>query len=178
MSIGIPLAVHAKSRDKGLIDMLNMIGVGKNYQYIVNIEKRTEQAVLKRIEDAGGFCLPDFIKGGMLVWFALDNIDLLEDTPYGQNTFHGTVIVIFQRESDKGVPMNSPLKIPTKLPSKPLKMTLEYLEEPVIQQKPIRFQNFKTCEREHLLENYRNSFNTWLLSNFLGNETTTTDETD
>ena len=137
LSIGVPLAVHAKSRDKGLIDMLNMIGVGKNYQYIVNIEKRTEQAVLRRIEEAGGFCLPNFIKGGTLVWFALDNIDLLEDTPYGQNTFHGTVIVIFQRETEDGVPMNPPLKIPIKLPSKPLKMTLEYLEEPVIQQKPI-----------------------------------------
>ena len=34
------------------------------------------------------------------IWFAVDNIDLLEDTPNGQNTFHGTAIVINQRNVD------------------------------------------------------------------------------
>ena len=74
--------------------------------------------------------------------------------------------------------MNRLLKVPTRLPSKPLKMTLEYLEEPVSQQKPIRFENFKTFEREHWLGYYNNSFNTWLSANFLGNETSSTDERD
>ena len=42
------------------------------------------------------FCLPDFVKKGKNIWFAIDNIDRLEDTPTGQNTFLGTVIVINQ----------------------------------------------------------------------------------
>ena len=57
------------------------------------------------MEETGGFCLPDFVKKGVNVWFAVNNIDLLEDTPTGQNTFHGTVIVLNQR-ADDGEPVN------------------------------------------------------------------------
>ena len=49
------------------------------------------------MEDSGGFCLPDFVKKNVNTWFAIDNIDLLEDLPMGQNTFYGTIIVINQR---------------------------------------------------------------------------------
>ena len=47
----------------------------------------------------------------MNIWFAVDNIDLLEDTPNRQNIFHGTVIVINQRNVN-GEPVNKPLVIP------------------------------------------------------------------
>ena len=124
LSVGLPLAIHGKSRDKAYINQLNKLGIGKDYQYILNIEKRTEYAVLKRIEETGLFCLPDFVNEGVNTWFAVDNIDLLEDTPYGQNTFHGTVIVLNQTE-DKGAKLiNSPLSIPHTLPAKPLKSPL------------------------------------------------------
>ena len=49
----------------------------------------------------------------MNIWFAVDNIDLLEDTPNRQNTFHGTVIVINRRNVD-GEPVNTLLVIPEK----------------------------------------------------------------
>ena len=42
----------------------------------MNIEKRIEFAVLKRMEETGD--LPDFVKKGINIWFAIDNIDLLE----------------------------------------------------------------------------------------------------
>ena len=47
----------------------------------------------------------------MNIWFAVDNIDLLEDTPNRQNIIHGTVIVINQRNVN-GEPVNKPLVIP------------------------------------------------------------------
>ena len=50
-------------------------------------------------------------KMGVNIWFAVDNIDLLEDPPTWQNAFHGTVIVINQRNVD-GEPVNQPLVIP------------------------------------------------------------------
>ena len=40
---------------------------------------RVEQAVLQRMKETGGFCLPDFVKKVKNIWFAIDNIDLLED---------------------------------------------------------------------------------------------------
>ena len=76
LSVGLPLAIHTNARDKATIDRLNQLGLGKNYQFIVNIEKRTEQAVLERLKETGSFCLPDFVKKGVILW-----LDLLEDTP-------------------------------------------------------------------------------------------------
>ena len=97
MNIGLPLAIHNKSRDKRSVQIFKELGIGRDYRFILNLEKRTEHAVYQRIQDAGGFCLPDFVKKGENVWFALDNIDCLEDTPYGQNTLHGTIIVLNEK---------------------------------------------------------------------------------
>ncbi len=94
-------------RDKNLVNNLSEVYIGSDYRRSLNLEKRVERAVLQRMKDTGGFCLPDFVKKWKNIWFAIDNIDLLEDTPTGQKTFHGTVIVINQRPED-GEPVNQP----------------------------------------------------------------------
>lgn len=48
----------------------------------------------------GRIFLPNFVKQGVNIWFAVDNIDFSENTPTGQNTFHGKVIVLKQRAED------------------------------------------------------------------------------
>ena len=70
-----------------------------------------------------------FVKKGVNIWVAVDNIDLLENTPTGQNIFHGTVIVINQRNVD-GEPVNQCLVIPEKLqPEARLAFEIKYLSE-------------------------------------------------
>lgn len=91
----------------------------------------------------------------MNVWFAVDNIDLIEDTPYGQNTFHGTVIVLNEREDSNAESMNPPLIIPNKLPPEPLKAKMNYLDEVIIQKKPIRFIDYKFGQRDYTLLKYK-----------------------
>ena len=51
-------------------------------------------SLLHRMKDTGVFSLPDFVKKYVNIWLAIDNIDLLEDTPTG------TVIVINQEDKD------------------------------------------------------------------------------
>jgi hypothetical protein len=132
LSIGLPLAIHSRVRDKNLVNNLSEVYIGSDYQRILELEKRLEQGVLQRMKETGGFCLSDFVKKRVNIWFAVDNIDLLEDTPTGQNTFHGTVIVINQRAED-GEPVNQPLVIPEKLLSPaPLGFEVKYLQEPII----------------------------------------------
>ena len=92
---------------------------------------------------------------------------MLEDTPCGQDTFHGTIIVLNQRENNDAVAMNTSLTIPTDLPPKPLKVKLNYLDEPVIQQKPIRFTEYSIGQRNNLLSKYKSFTHTWLLANFM-----------
>ena len=115
LSIGLPLSVHARVHDKNLVQNLSDVYIGSDYLKILDIEKKIEQAVLSRMNASGGFCLPDFIKKGVNITFAIDNIDFLEDTPTGQNTFHGTVVVINQRDVD-GQVINEPLSIQKKMP--------------------------------------------------------------
>ena len=63
----------------------------------------------------GSYCLPDFIKKNVTLYFAIDNIDFQEDTAYGQNTLHGTILVINQRQNEFAESLRGPLKIPENL---------------------------------------------------------------
>ena len=103
------------------------------------------------MKETGGFCLPDFVKKGVNIWFAVNNIEILEDTPSGKNTFRGTVIVINQQAED-GEPLNEPLFIPEKVFSPtPLQIELKYLPEQPIKAKPVRFPSCPLGQRQHLL---------------------------
>ena len=64
LSIGLPLAVHCRVRDKNLVNILSKVYIGSHYRRIFDLEKRVEQPVLQRIKETGGFCLPDFFKKG------------------------------------------------------------------------------------------------------------------
>ena len=76
--VGLPLAIHSRVRDKNLVNNLSEVYIGSDYRRILDLEKRVEQAFLQRKKETGGFCLPDFVKKGKNIWFAIDNIDLLE----------------------------------------------------------------------------------------------------
>ena len=94
ISIGLPLTIHNRVRGKSLVCLLNNMHIGNSYKTILGIEKRIETAVINEMANTGGYCLPDFIKKDVPLYFAIDNIDFLEDTAYGQNTLHGTIIVV------------------------------------------------------------------------------------
>ena len=40
---------------------------------ILEYEADLEQAVLERMSNGLGICLPDFVKEGVSIWFAIDN---------------------------------------------------------------------------------------------------------
>ena len=169
LSLGLPLTIHSRVRDKNLVNNLSQVYIGSDYQKILDLEKRVEQGVLQRIKETGGFCLPDFVKKGVNIWFAIDNIDLLEDTPTGQNTFHGTVIVINQRAED-GEPVKQPLVIPQKLQTpSPVTFEIKNLQEPRIKTKSIRFEIYPLNKRSHLIKS--DFTHTWALANYLGTKT-------
>ena len=164
--LGLPLTIHSRVRDKNLVGNLSQVYIGSDYQKILDLEKRVEQGVLQRMKETGGFCLPDFAKKGVNIWFAIDNIDPLEDTPTGQNTFHGTVIVINRRIED-GEPVNQPLVIPQKLQTPaPVTFEIKNLEEPHIKAKPIRFKIYPLKKHSHLITS--DFTHTWALANYLG----------
>ena len=163
LSIGIPLAVHAKHRDKDLVCMLNNAYLGSDYRKIITYEKLLEQGVLQRMKESGGYCLPCFVKKDVNLWFAIDNIDVLVDTVTGQHTFHGTVLVLNQRD-EEGEDVSQPLVIPEKMPECPVSFNIPYMPEPVIKLDPIRFSESVFDGRN---ENAQGQVsNVWFLSNY------------
>ena len=172
LSVGVPLTAHARLRDFNMVKNLQEVYIGEEYRHIINLEKRVEYAVIDRINKTGCYCIPDFVKKGVHLWFAIDNIDFLEATAYGQNTLHGTIIIVFQRDED-GEPVNPPLKIPITLPKDLKQLTINYEEEPMITLKPIRFSSFThdfTSDAD--LKKYETFTETWAFASYAGNETT------
>lgn len=55
VSVGLPLAIHSRVRDKNLVKTLSDVYIGSDYKCILDIEKRVEQTVLQRIVETGGF---------------------------------------------------------------------------------------------------------------------------
>ena len=136
LSIGLPLAIHSRVRDMNLVNNLSEEYIGSDYRRILDLEKRVEQAVLQRMKETVGFCLPDFFKKGNNIWFAIDNIDLLEDWTEHVPRHR---IVIIQRAED-GEPVNQPLVISEKLLSPaPLEFEVKHMEEQIIRNNPVRF---------------------------------------
>ena len=79
----------------------------------MKLENQLATAVCKKITEQGGMYLPPFAVKNKPVHFAQDNIDLDEATPDGTNTLHGTIIVIFQQETDQA-PMSNAIQIDLK----------------------------------------------------------------
>ena len=95
LSLGLPLTIHSRVRDKNLVNNLSQVYIGSDYQKILDLEKRVEQGVLQRMKETGGFCLPDFVKKGVNIWFAID-----KHRPLGRHT-NWTEYISWHSHSDQ-----------------------------------------------------------------------------
>ena len=164
LSVGLPLTIHQQVRDKNRLRVLSIVYLGTRYENVLNITKRIEHAVVLRMKDTGGYCLPAFIKKCITVFFA--NIDFLKDTSYGQCTLHGCLIVMNQEEDENAEPINQPLTIPDKPPSNPPRVDIKHNDEPVIQLTPIKFTSYKI----DFLKPYHQYDETWALASHMAND--------
>ena len=126
--------------------------IGVSYNSIINIEKRIEAAVIDQMKISGGYCLPSFIKKDRCPFFAIDNIDFQEDTVYGQDTLHGTVVVVNQHADDSAEKLVGPLKISDKIAK--CRIDVKYQEEPIRKSIPMKFQHY-FCSVDGILQDYK-----------------------
>ena len=175
LSVSLQLALHQKVRDKSLVSLLSQVYLGSSYEKILNIEKRIESAVVTRMQETGGFCLPDFLKKGVPLAWAIDNIDFTEDTPFGQNTFHGAVLVVYQ-EDEEAEPLNKPIEIPDKLIAS--QINIMSLPEPVIRLKTPKFEEYEFGKNFALFKDYEHDDHVWALANHLANRQSSVNESE
>ena len=178
LSVGLALTVHKKTRSKDLVNILSQLQIGSSYNNVVNIEKRIACAVAERMKKTGGFCMPSFVLKGKSVYFAIDN-DFLENTADGQNTLHGTILVINQyKESDSDeterVLVDEPLCIPDGVV--PVDVSTQYRNPPSIQAQPITVDKFEYHSNDHLLVKYEVHDRAWMMASFSHRESTPTSD--
>ena len=95
--LAVSLAIHQAIRSKEIINLLYGFGMAVEYNRFLRVESDIEKAVLSRVEREDGVYLPPDIVKGRHLFFAIDNIDVAEDTPDGKRTLHGTAMAIYQR---------------------------------------------------------------------------------
>ena len=176
LSVGLGLTVHKKTRSKDLVDLLSQLHIGCSYERVVQIEKRIASGVAERMTTSGGFCLPSFIEKGKSVFFAADNIDFLENTADGQNTLHGTILVINQNKgSDSdcttGFPVNEPLRIPDDV--RPIDVDIKLRHPPSLEAKPLTASSFEFDSYQHVVGKYEMYDRAWFMASFSNRANTT-----
>jgi len=176
LSVGLALCVHNKVRSKELVNHLSDLHIGTSYKGLIELEKRVECAVVERMSATGGYCLPQFVKKGRSIFFAVDNIDFLEATCDGQNTLHGTVVVVNQEDTNGGEFINKPLQIPDKVSC--VKQAFIYHQDITIDPKPIKFPSFVFDSRTGLLKRYNIMDRAWMLASHFGIESKTSEDTN
>ena len=127
--IGLRLALHQATRSEMLVNLFHSANHTVGINTIRRIDNSIANNILQRYIENGCVYIPDNIERGVFAHFSCDNIDVLESTLDGRNTFHSTQMVMWQRKSP-GITTGSSENKPTyELDRKTSAETLKTLHE-------------------------------------------------
>ena len=78
------MAVHQTTRSEKLLQLLHWFGLSVDHTRILKIGTQIAMEEIRKIEMNGGAYLPPDISLGRFVFFAVDNVNFLEDTRDGK----------------------------------------------------------------------------------------------
>lgn len=91
----VALIVYAKTRKKGLIDILHRLGLSVSYRRLLHVTTGLANMLIAQYEMDGVVC-PSPLQKGLFTVGAYDNIDHNPSSTTSKESFHGTGISIFQ----------------------------------------------------------------------------------
>ena len=104
--IGLGLALHQATRSENLVQLFNSANHTVGIKTVHRIDNAVAKNVLDKFVENEYVYVPDNIDGERLIQFSCDNIDVLEATLDGKNTFHCTQMMAWQRSSDNSLTEN------------------------------------------------------------------------
>ena len=108
--IGIGLTVHQTTRSKQLVQLLHAASHSVNYDTVLRMDKTMTNDVLERYKKSDNVFVPHNFTGTTepagYTCFAVDNIDINEETLSGMGTFHATQVAAFRRKEEGEPAMN------------------------------------------------------------------------
>ena len=101
--IGLGMTIHQATRSKHLIDLEHQAGHSVSYDTVRRADTSIAKHALEKYKEHDNIFIPTNIQAGHFAQYAADNIDILEETLDGKNTFHATQMVVWQRGPTRDV---------------------------------------------------------------------------
>jgi hypothetical protein len=98
--IGLGLTVHQATRSKELVQLLYSAGHSVSYEAVMRMDNTIANDVLERYNENGKVFVPrnfTAASGESYTRYAVDNIDINEETLSGMGTFHATQFAALRR---------------------------------------------------------------------------------
>ena len=121
---GIGMTIHQATRSKELVNLLHAAGHSISYDKVRQVDTTIALKELEDFHQNGNVSIPSNIQSGKFFQFVADNIDIIEDTLDGKETFHATQMAIFQNTQ---ISQSTENVLPI-LPEKTLKVPREFHE--------------------------------------------------
>ena len=83
---------HQATRSKQLVHLFNRAGHVISYNNILQLDTGMVESLLNSVDPASGVILPVNLVEGRFMHFTADNIDILDSSLDGKNTFHATQV--------------------------------------------------------------------------------------
>ena len=91
------MTLHQATRSKDLIRLFHKAGHTLNYEQVVRVDTALAENTLESIDYETGAVIPPNFVEDKFVHFIADNIDNLDETLDGKNTFHATHVAAWER---------------------------------------------------------------------------------
>ena len=95
--IGLASTLHQATRSKDLVELFNKAGHCLSYEQMLQVDTSLAESTLKTMDQATGSIFPPNIVANKFIHYTADNIDILDESLDGKNTFHATQMATWQR---------------------------------------------------------------------------------
>lgn len=95
--IGLACTLHQATRSKDLVRLFNKAGHCLSYEQVLQVDTSLAVSTLKSLDQATGAIIPPNIVADKFIHYTCDNIDILDETLDGKNTFHATQMAAWQQ---------------------------------------------------------------------------------
>ena len=96
-SFGLGCSLRQATRSKLLVHLFNQAGHVISYNNVLQLDTGIAESLLESVDPACGGILPVNLVEGRFMHFTTDNIDILDSSLNGKDTFHSTQVAAWQQ---------------------------------------------------------------------------------
>lgn len=95
--IGLASTLHQVTRSKELVQLFHKAGHTLSYHQVMQLDTTLAEYTLQSMDQNTGAVIPPNLTPNRFVYYTADNIDILDETLDGKDTFHATQVAAWQR---------------------------------------------------------------------------------